>query len=302
MGGKKLAQSILIHKAVEAGDFIRPAGMDMVEGDQLFSNGHRLRSQDIGLLAAAGVAKPYVRKKASVAVLSTGDEVIEVERQLEPGLIRDSNGLMVRAALQAQGASPLSLGIAQDERESVRERLDKAVAEGADLILSSAGVSMGAHDYVRLVLEEHGQLSFWRVNVRPGKPLAFGNYRGVPFIGLPGNPVSAWITFSLFVQPALAVMSGQSLPQGRTVNATLAHQVSSDGRESYLRVVLNLDGSNYQARLTGSQDSAVLSSLVRADGLLIIPAGTKQLPAGSNVEVWLMGEFGLVGVSKKSDG
>lgn len=297
MAGADLAASVQIQQAVAAGEYVRRAGLDIKAGDQLLPTGHRLRPQDIGLLAAAGIAQPMVRRVARVAVISTGDEVIEIDRPLEPGLIRDSNGMMLMALLQANGADPIRLGIAQDERAAVKGHLDRAVEQGADLILSSAGVSMGAHDYVRLILEEHGRLSFWRVNVRPGKPLAHGSYRDVPFIGLPGNPVSAWVTFSLFVRPALAAMSGQPRPYGRTVTATLQEQVESDGRESYLRVILTKDASGFQARLTGSQDSAVLSSLVKANGLMIIPAGTERLPAGSQVEVWLMGDHGLVEVT-----
>jgi molybdopterin molybdotransferase len=208
---------------------------------------------------------------------------------------------MIRAALTASGGVPLNLGIASDNPDSVRSRLEQALELEADLILSSAGVSMGAHDYVRLVVEEGGELAFWRVNIRPGKPLAFGQYRQVPFIGLPGNPVSAWVTFNVFVRPALAALQAEAASGPRCISAELVQAVASDGRESYLRVRLERKGDRVLARLTGSQDSAVLSSLTQADGLLVLPAGVGMMEAGQPAEVWLLGEAGLVEGMKEFD-
>ncbi|MFP3853457.1 MAG: gephyrin-like molybdotransferase Glp, partial [Anaerolineales bacterium] len=296
MAGAALPDSIEVIQQVEAGDYVRKAGLDIGAGELLLEKGRRLRPQDIGLLAAVGIDQPAVRRKPRIAILSTGDEVIPVDESLQPGMIRDANGHMLAAFIEAQGGIPLRLGIASDDREAVRVHLDSALEQGADLIISSAGVSMGAHDYVRLVMEEHGELSFWKVNVRPGKPLANGRYRGRPFIGLPGNPVSAWVTFALFVRPALAQMLGQPKPKPRTITATLDESVDSDGRESYLRVKLHKEDSDYVARLTGSQDSAVLSSLAKADGLMILPSGVEHLTAGSKVQVWLMGAKGMMEV------
>ena len=294
MGGTELASVVHINEPVERGGHIRPAGLDVNSDELLLPAGQRLRPQDIGLLGAVGLKNPMVRRRPRVAVISTGDEVLEIDRELEPGTIRDANGVMIEAVLQAEGAAPLRLGIASDSRESVRQHLDGAIEQKADLILSTAGVSMGAHDYVRLVVEEQGELNFWRVNVRPGKPLAFGNYRGVPFVGLPGNPVSAWVTAMLFVRPALAAMLGRPQPKPLTLKAHLESEVQSDGRESYLRAVVHPADEGHRVKLTGSQDSAVLSSLVKANCLLLVPAGVKELSAGEEVEIWMMGEEGML--------
>ncbi len=146
---------------------------------------------------------------------------------------------------------------------------------------------MGAKDYVRLALEAHGQIEFWKVNVRPGKPLVFGSYAGTPFLGLPGNPVSALVTFEVFVRPALDRLSGQKGTQRRKVLVRLDQSLPSDGRESYLRVTIRWEKGEHWASLTGSQDSGVLSSLVDANGLLLVPAGVKRLDAGQVLEAWL---------------
>jgi molybdopterin molybdotransferase len=166
--------------------------------------------------------------------------------------------------------------------------VDQLAAQKVDLILSSAGVSVGAFDFVKEVIESAGILTFWRVNMRPGKPLAFGEYKAIPFIGLPGNPVSAFVGFEVFVRPALGRLAGLSEGIRRTVRVRCESEIISDGRESYLRAaVRELDGI-LLARLTGHQGSGNLLSLVRADALLIIPAGVKCVPAGQEINAWLL--------------
>jgi molybdopterin molybdotransferase len=182
----------------------------------------------------------------------------------------------------------LRLGIVRDRLDAVRQTLAQAAAQGADLILSSAGVSVGAYDVVKAAVEADGGLAFWRVKMRPGKPLAFGHVHGVPFFGLPGNPVSALMTFEVFVRPALLKLAGRRQWDKLAVTAALAEPVRSDGRESYLRVVLARQGGDYVARLAGDQGSAVLSSLVRANGLLILPEGVTAAKAGERFTVWLV--------------
>ncbi|HVM72808.1 MAG TPA: molybdopterin-binding protein, partial [Anaerolineales bacterium] len=164
--------------------------------------------------------------------------------------------------------------------------LERAVQEKADLIISSAGVSMGAFDYVKAVVESDGGLDFWKVNMRPGKPLAFGTFHGIPFLGLPGNPVSAFVGFEVFVRPALEKLSGQANRPRPTQTARLAEPVESDGRETYLRVIVNEENGQLTARLTGHQGSGNLLSLVQANALLILPSGVKSLPASSEVQIW----------------
>ena len=185
------------------------------------------------------------------------------------------------------GSEVIPLGITPDQLAAVQERLDRAVAEDADLILSSAGVSVGTYDYVRTAIESHGRLDFWRVNMRPGKPLAFGEYRGIPVIGLPGNPVSAFIGFEVFVTAVLRKMSGLSQVELETTPATLVSRIDSDGRESYLRAIVTYQDGRRWVQLTGHQGSGNLFSLVQADALLIVPSGVKSLPVGSEVGVWL---------------
>jgi molybdopterin molybdotransferase len=166
--------------------------------------------------------------------------------------------------------------------------LDQAVALNADLILSSAGVSVGAFDFVKQVIESNGKMDFWRVNMRPGKPVAFGEYKNIPFIGLPGNPVSAFVGFEVFVRGALQRLGGSSSGVRPTVRVRCAEQIDSDGRKSYLRAQIREENGNFVANLTGHQGSGNLHSLVEANALLIIPAGVKCVPAGQEVDAWLI--------------
>lgn len=275
-------------KKMQSGDNIRARGMDMRAGDVVLGKGRTLKPQDLGLLAALGFADVTVHKKPRVASMSSGDELLEAGAPLEPGKIRDSNSYVLAAALENAGAEVLRLGVAKDTRESVASLLDRAAEEGADLILSSAGVSVGAFDFIKEVIEANGSMDFWRVNMRPGKPLAFGSYRGIPFIGLPGNPVSAFVGFEVFVRPTLERMSGRMDGGRQTVRVRCAEEVESDGRESYLRArIKSMDGVP-SAFLTGHQGSGNLLSLAQADALLIIPAGVKCVPAGSEVDVILL--------------
>jgi len=195
---------------------------------------------------------------------------------------------VLAALIESTGADLIRLGIAKDNHESVTSLFEKAVAENVDLIVSSAGVSVGAYDFVKDVIEANGALDFWRVNMRPGKPLAFGNYRNIPFIGLPGNPVSAYVGFEVFVRPVLGRLSGLSDWSRPTVRVRCADEILSDGRESYLRATIHEQDGIQVAKLTGHQGSGNLLSLVQADALLIIPAGVKCVPAGQEVNAWFL--------------
>jgi molybdopterin molybdotransferase len=180
----------------------------------------------------------------------------------------------------------IRLGVASDTEADVRSKLERAVVEKADVIISSAGVSVGAFDYVRSAVESDGELYFWKVNMRPGKPLAFGKYHGIPFFGLPGNPVSAFVSFEVFVRPALEQLSGQTPHPHPSQKARLAGPVDSDGRESYLRAIVTEEQGQLTARLTGHQGSGNILSLVQANALLIVPSGVKSLPANTEAEIW----------------
>jgi molybdopterin molybdotransferase len=257
-------------------------------GQAVLQAGHKLRAQDLGLLAMLGIAEVPVYKKPYVALLSSGDELVPVDAPLRPGKIRDSNTYTLSALLEGTGAKVLNLGIAADRREAVEELFEKAAARKVDLILSSAGVSVGAFDYIKDVVEAQGELDFWRVNMRPGKPLAFGSFKGIPFIGLPGNPVSAFVGFEVFVRPALERLGGLAATGRPRVRVRLVENINSDGRESYLRAETREENGILCARLAGHQGSGNLLSIVQANALLIIPAGVKSLAAGTEVDAWLL--------------
>ncbi len=286
--GTTAPQTISFTRTVQAGENIRPRGMDLHAGDMILQKGHKLKAQDLGMLAMLGVAEVQVHKKPRVALFSSGDELLEVDSPLSEGKIHDSNSYTLAALIEDAGAEVLRLGIAKDTWESVEDLLQKAVNEDVDLIVSSAGVSVGAFDFVKDVIEVNGKLDFWRVNMRPGKPLAFGEYRSIPFVGLPGNPVSAFVGFKVFVRPALERLAGLMDGASPRVRVRCEGEIKSDGRESYLRAKIRTENGIHTVVLTGHQGSGNLLSLVQADALLIIPAGVKCVPAGQEVEAILL--------------
>jgi len=262
--------------------------MDVHAGDIVLQKGHHISPQSAGILAMLGFSNIEVYKRPRVALLSSGDELLEVNAPLESGKIRDSNSYMLAALIESTNAEVLRLGVAKDTRNSVKNLIEQAVQQNVDLIISSAGVSVGAFDYVKEVIEADGALDFWRVNMRPGKPVAFGNYKNIPFIGLPGNPVSAFVGFEVFVRDTIGRLGGGSEGSRLTVRVRCADEILSDGRESYLRAVIHEQDGVTIAKLTGHQGSGNLLSLVQADALLIIPAGVKCVPAGQEVSAWLL--------------
>jgi len=190
--------------------------------------------------------------------------------------------------MEEAGTEVMRLGVGKDNPDSVKDLLEQAIAVHVDLILSSAGVSVGAFDFVKQVIEANGKMDFWRVNMRPGKPLAFGEYKSIPFIGLPGNPVSSFVGFEVFVRPTLQRLCGSADGVRQTIRVRCQEQIDSDGRESYLRAQIREENGHFAASLTGHQGSGNLHSLVQANALLIIPAGVKCVPAGQEVNAWLI--------------
>lgn len=286
--GSQASSEVEIYRPVEPGSYIRQIGEDFRAGDILLKAGRKLYPQDVGLLAAIGIISVPVYRRPRIASFSTGNELVDPSAPLTPGKIRNSNSYTLAALIEQSGGEVLRLPVAQDNPNIIRRLFDLAVSKQADLILTSAGVSVGAHDYVRTVVEEHGRLDFWRVNVRPGKPIAFGSYRGVPVLGLPGNPVSAFIGFHLFVAPILNKMSGLSEPIRRLVKVRLDQEIQSDGRESYLRAVVRIQDGAYLASLSGHQGSGNLYGLVQANALLVVPSEVKSLPVGAECDAWLI--------------
>lgn len=286
--GDLLPRSIEVLTPVRTGDFIRPKGQDVRLGDLVMRAGTRLRPQDVGFLAMLGRSEVKVHRSPRVGVFSSGDELLRLGEPISFGKIYNSNSYTLVSLIEKYGGQAVDLGIAKDDFRDVFKTLDEAVHNEVDLILSSAGVSVGERDYVRAVLESQGELGFWRVNMRPGKPLTFGHYRNIPFIGLPGNPVSAFVGFEVFVRPVLLRMAGESKWERESVTVVLDNPVESDGRESYLRASVRYENGTWRGELTGHQGSGNLYSLVKANALLLIPSGVKSLPVGAQVDGWLL--------------
>lgn len=285
---RPLPTLIQIRRAVAPGAFVRQTGEDIQAGDAILAPGARLRPQEIAVLASLGVSQVAVIRPARVAILSTGDELLNIDQPLEPGKIRNSNSYALAAQVMACGAIPVPLGIAGDTEDAVRARLQAGLQAGVDIFVSSAGVSVGAYDVVKAVLSTEGEMGFWRVRMRPGKPLAFGRYRSIPYLGLPGNPVSALVSFERFVRPALLKMMGETNLTRPELSVSVQTDLQSDGRESYLRAVVWRETGNYLAAVAGDQGSHILSSLVKANALLIVPEGVVTVAAGQTLKALML--------------
>ena len=278
-----------ILKPPHPGANVRQAGEDIRAGEIVLEPGKVLRPQEIGMLAAVGRVEVAVVRRPRVAILATGDEIVPPDQAPGPGQIRDANSYTVAAQVQALGGIPLLLGVARDQEALVREGMRKALDGQADFIITSGGVSVGDFDLVKQVLAAEGEMHFWSLNVKPGRPLAFGAVNGVPLLGLPGNPVAAMISTELFARPTLLKMQGFTEWARPTVQARLSQPIArKDGRRHYLRVQLRETDAGYEATLTGDQGSGILNSLVQADGLAVIPEECDRLAAGTMVQVILL--------------
>lgn len=285
---RPLPDQITIYRSAQPGDYIRHIGEDIQAGQHVLAAGHQIRPQEIGVLASLGVAQLSVVARPRVAILSTGDELIPVEAPLTPGKIRNSNLYTQTAQVEALGAIAVPLGVARDTVADVRAKLQAGLDADVDLFISSAGVSVGAYDVVRTVLEEGGNVGFWKVRMRPGKPLAHGTYQGKVYLGLPGNPVSAMVSFERFARPAILKMAGHRQLERPQVTAVLQDEIHSDGRESYVRAVVERSGAGYIATTTGSQGSHIMTSLVKANALLIVPEGVTVVPSGTQLQAMMV--------------
>ncbi len=231
--GAALPKSVQINQSLDRGDYVRPAGKDFRKGDDLLKAGIRLRPQEVALIALLGGAGVSVCRKPRVAIFSSGDELVMAGDQLTTGKIYETNSFSLSALISDSGAEPILLGIAGDNPQDVKKHLDLAVESKADLILTSAGVSVGAYDFLREAIATSGKLDFWKVNMRPGKPFTTGRYAEVPYVGLPGNPVSAFVGFEVFVRSALQKMGGVVDWKRKVLQAQTTEDISSDGRESF---------------------------------------------------------------------
>lgn len=277
--------TVKIVAAPSAGTNVRHPGEDIRIGDTVLEEGHSLRPADIGLLASLGMATVLVRRRPVVAILATGDELVELGEPLAPGQIANSNAYTLAAAVEEAGAIPRLLGIVRDDMEIARAAFAEALQ--SDVVLSTGGVSMGNFDLVRDVLASLGvKERFWKVAQKPGRPLAFGMHGDTPVFGLPGYPVSSLLCFYVYVRPVLRKMMGLSAVHLPVVPAVLEEDLkASDGLTDFVRCVLEGSEGNYRARVTGSQGSGVLRSMSLGGGLIIVPADVRHVARGSSVRV-----------------
>jgi molybdopterin molybdotransferase len=271
--------------AVERGANVRARGEDVRAGTVVLQAGSVLRPQDLGLVASLGLAELRVHRRPHVALLSTGDEVVEPGQRRRPGQIYDSNRFSLGAMVAAAGSDPLDLGIVPDVQKLLRERLLEA-AGAADVVLTSGGVSVGDYDLVKSVLGEIGSIDFWQVAMQPGRPLAVGRIGRAQFFGLPGNPVASLLCFHLFVRPALWKLGGRTRLDPECVTATAVEPMRKKaGRREFKRGVLSFTDRGYEVSTTGPQGSGILSSMVAANCLIILEEARCDVRAGERVLV-----------------
>ncbi|MBF0414771.1 MAG: molybdopterin molybdotransferase MoeA [Magnetococcales bacterium] len=277
-----------IPAGVKAGDHIRRAGEDMRSGTNVFQRGRRLGPVDVGVLASLGIARVRVFRRVRVAVLSTGNEVVEVGEPLGPGQVYNSNRAGLKAALAKMGCEVLDWGIIGDTLEEVEAALVRAGNE-ADAIISTGGVSVGDYDWVRLALEKRGHCDFWKVAMKPGKPLAYGRMGQAVFLGLPGNPVSALTVFYLLIRPALFALMGREVVPKISFQAKFqGHFSKKHGRREFLRGRVAFLADGVEVAMTGAQGSGILTSLARANAFIVLPEGPVTLTTGDRVSVWMI--------------
>jgi len=274
---------------------VRGRGEDIAKGKLILKKGKVLRPQEIGVLASLGRSTVLVIRRPIVAILATGDELIGVDQPLAPGKIHDSNNYTIAAEVSRYGGIPKILGIGRDSVRSLTEKIDEGL--DADMLITSGGVSKGDYDIVKDVLAEHGEVGFWTVCMKPGKPLAFGiikkteggREKKLPHLGLPGNPVSSMITFEQFARPAILKMMGKKILVKPAIRAIIEDDVvDTDGRRLFARVSVTRRGGQYRASVTGPQGSGILTSMAKANGLAVIPENSKGVKAGDMVEVQML--------------
>ncbi len=276
-----------ILEAVPPGNNIRPAGEDMRRGQTVLRQGSEVGPWEIGVLATLGWPTIPVIQQPHVAILGTGDEVIDVDEPLRPGKIRNSNSYLLEAAVRQAGAVPHRLGVAHDTVESLREKFTEAVRY--NLIITSGGVSVGDFDLVKNIMAEQGQINFWRINMRPGKPVAFGHIGGVPLLGLPGNPVSAAVTFELFGRPVIRKMMGHTRLVRPQVDVIVEDGVSDRAmRRHYVRARVEWRDGHFVAHTTGNQGSNIMTSLLNANALVIVPEGGVEVRPGDIAKAMML--------------
>jgi molybdopterin molybdotransferase len=285
---EKAGHEVRIFAEVKNGQDIRRAGEDVKAGENVIPRDTVVRPAEAGMLAAVGRSFVSVYQRPLVAVLATGNELVDIDEPPSPWSIVSSNSYSLTAQVMECGAIPLQLGIARDNREDLIAKLRAAAR--ADIIISSGGVSVGDYDLVKDIMKEVGnRMQFWQVAMRPGKPLAFGAIQGIPVFGLPGNPVSSMISFEQFVRPSILKLSGRRDLYRRAVKAVLDEDVTKNrGTRLFLRSRVRWDRDRYRVATTGEQGSGILKSMVRANGLIVLPEDATIAKKGDEVTVQLL--------------
>ena len=280
-----VGDTVRILAASPEGKHIRPTGEDVKGGEVLLPAGRRLGAPELGLLATGGYSHPLVHPRPRVVVHSTGDELIAPGQSPEYGQIRDSNAYLLFGALREAGAVPMMAGIVRDEVEDLKDRVLSHLVQ-ADAFISSGGVSVGERDVVKAAFFKRGDLDFYKVAMQPGMPQGFGRIEGKPFFGLPGNPVSVFVSFEIFIRPALRKMMGRRQLFRPEITARLDTDVSGPvGKTQFARVRVKRTKEGWTATPTGGRGSNLIATVSRANGLAIVPAGTETATAGSQVKV-----------------
>jgi molybdopterin molybdotransferase len=285
---EKDGQRVKVFVKAKEGQDIRPAGEDVREGELVISQGNVIRPAEIGMLAALGRSFISVYQRPLIAVVATGDELVDIDENPTSWQIISSNSYSIAAQIIDCGAISLQIGIAKDKRDDLVSKFKAALR--ADIIVSSGGVSVGDYDLVKDVMKEVGnQMKFWQVAMRPGKPLAFGSMNGIPVFGLPGNPVSSMVSFEQFVRPSILKMMGHKNLFRRIVRATLKDDITKKkGTRHFIRARVNYENGKYFATTTGEQGSGILKSMVMANGLIILPEYAASVKKGEEVSIQLI--------------
>lgn len=281
--------NVKIFREVNKGDNIRIHGEDIKKGEIVIKKGSKIGPSHIGVIASSGKSMIKVKCKPVIAILATGDEVIDIDEKVTPGKLRNTNTYTLMSQAKKSGATGKNLGIAKDNKKDIRKKFKKGF--GSDMIITSGGVSVGDYDYVKDVLDEMGQdMKFWKVAIKPGKPMTFGFIKGIPVFGLPGNPVSSMVAFETFVKPAINKMLGANAGVNEGyISAFLDEDIRKPkGRRHFMRAITRCEGGKYVTRTTGPQGSAILKSMVLANSLIIVPEDVEYIAKGSVVNVrWL---------------
>jgi len=284
------AGEVRIPPGPQQGQNVRTAGCDIGRGQAVFRRGQSLRPAEIGMIASLGIGEVSVYRRLRVAYFSTGDELVQVGQPLAVGQIYDSNRYTLHGMLTRLGVDSIDLGVVRDDPAAI-ERAFAEAARAADVVITSGGVSVGEADYVKQMLDRLGEVLFWKIAMKPGRPLAYGRIGAAHFFGLPGNPVSAMVTFYQFVREALLVLMGVPEPAPLPVlKATCTSPIKkAPGRTEFQRGILSLDASGqWTVRVTGDQGSAILSSMSQANCFIVLPDAQGNTPAGATVDVQLL--------------